>query len=455
MKQINSEGVPLMSEHQKTWDAKLGEVVAAWMDDRDQLHIKAKLDKDSSRAVDLYKALKKGLQVGLSVAGVVKRSAHELVESLGKRLKTFYDVALKEISVTNRPSNFDTWIIAKGQTGSLEGHLFEKPHRFYEEYLQNYPSLDWQFEIAKSVAEVSKDMPEEIKKDEAAPVPGGEGGAEAPVETPAPVEAPVSAPEAAPVVESAPVVEAAPVVEEKSVAKAMSDFAKEFNSLATEIRNLLKQSAGKATQDSETSTAGEKAKKAVDTSTTTTEEKAKKPMETTTSTEEKAKKPADETTTSKECATTTTTEEKAKKPAETSTTSTMEEKMAAKKPAKDDDTSTEDTDDETTKSIKLHTLAQTMAEELQKRYIKKGRRIMGPLVDEIEKMLQEPKARKGIASETAYKIEKGFVGNPEEVNGVEKSTEVEEVEKDLKDKEVGFKDFFKKHYSTFKEEGDK
>ena len=170
LEKINADGVPLQNEHQKNWDSTLGTVFKAWRDDRGQLYIKAKLDKDNSRAVDLYRALRKGLQVGLSVAGLVKRSAQELVEGLGKKVKTFYDVALKEISVTNRPSNFDSWLIAKGQNGSLKEHLFKETHPFYTEYVKSYPLLNWQFEIAKSVAEVNNNnitnMAEETKQEE-------------------------------------------------------------------------------------------------------------------------------------------------------------------------------------------------------------------------------------------------------------------------------------------------
>lgn len=174
VKQINESKLPLVNEHQKTWDSQLGDIMKAWKDERNQVYIQAKLDKDNSRAIDLYKALKKGLQVGLSVAGLVKRSAQEFVESLGKQAKTFHSVILKEISVTNRPSNFDTWIIAKGGSGTLEEHLFRKPHPFYEDYLISYPSLDWQCVIAKSVAEVSNIMADETKKEVAVEQPKDE-----------------------------------------------------------------------------------------------------------------------------------------------------------------------------------------------------------------------------------------------------------------------------------------
>ncbi len=373
--QINEKGIPLMNEHQKTWDAKLGNVLKAWKDERNQLHIKAKLDKDNSRAIDLYKALKKGLQVGLSVAGLVKRSAQEFVESLGKKVKTFYDVALKEISVTNRPSNFDTWLIAKGQAGSLEGHLFENPHPFYEEYLQNYPSLNWQFEIAKSVAEVSKEvMPEETKPVE-----------ETKTEETSTEEKPKEK------------------TESKSVevaVKSQNDFMKEmadsFQSLAKEIRDLLKQVSEKQTPpDKETSTEEENKKKEI--------------------------KPKDETET---------TDTEVTKPCKA-----IEEKNVS--------------DNE---MLSKRATSKMIVEEIEKRLAEQGKRLIGPLQETVEKLMSLPLKRKGIATEQGYLLEKKFAGNPYGENPPE---EGEEIEKDMKDKDVDFKTYFKKHLSSFRIENTK
>jgi HK97 family phage prohead protease len=406
--QINVDGVPLMSEHMKTWDAKLGDIFKAWMDERNQLHIKAKLDKDSSKAVDLYKALRKGLQVGLSVAGIVKRSAQEFVENLGKKIKTFYNVALKEISVTNRPSNFDTWIIAKGQKGSLEEHFFGKPHRFYEEYLQNYPSLNWQFQIAKSVAEVSKDiMPEENKKEEIKAV---EEKAVKPKEDTTTDETKTDKKEEKKAMDTT-----TSTTEDTSTKcnKSQDEMHKEmldafgkmglsFDSLAKEIQNLLKQGIGKENQDSETSVAGQRT-----TSTTTDKKKEIK---------EKAVE---------------------EKKVETTTTDTT--------------TKSQEKEDFVTKGD----LATIMAREIEKKLAENGQRLIGPVKEVIEKMMSTPNKRKGIASENAYMVEKKFAGNPDGNNEGAENKGEEEIQKDMKDEKIGFQDFFKKHFSTFKLENEK
>lgn len=413
LEDINKKGVPLMNEHQKTWDAKLGDVFKAWKDERNQLHIKAKLDKDNSRAIDLYKAIKKGLQVGLSVAGIVKRSAMEFVESLGKKVKTFYDVALKEISVTNRPSNFDTWLIAKHQAGSLEGHLFEKPHPFYEEYLQNYPSLNWQFEIAKSVTEFSKEvMPEaEIKVEEKKTTEKSDED-----------------------------------TFKSDVVGTMTKMADSFNSLAKQIEDLLKQVRE---TDEETSVAGER------TETSTTETKADEEGKN----DKKEDKKKEEGKTDNEESTT---NDKVTKPCKAEAKKEDTTIPPEKKPAEtttETKTTDEDKKDEEEKSaedikVSKRIAAEIITEAIQKRMKEQGRRIMGPLQETIEKMLGMSVGRKGIASERAYMIEKGFAGNPQgeqPPEGGKGGGEDEEFQKDLKDEKMTFKDVFKKHFSSYKE----
>ena len=400
---INKHGVPLMNEHQKTWDANLGNIFKAWIDERDQLHIKAKLDKDSSRAIDLYKAIKKGLQVGLSVAGLVKRSAQELVEGLGKKLKTFYDVALKEISVTNRPSNFDTWLVAKHYTGSLEEHLFKEPHPFYEEYLQNNPLLNWHYEIAKSVAEVTnKLMPEEIIKEEK--------------------------------------------VEEKAA------DTKETTSTTTEEKAVppISSTTEVAADTKETTTTSEEKKEISDTETS---EQKKKAIEEKSANENIFKDMTDafKSLTEKigEClkaikdsSTDTTTEPTpAKKAAESVSSTTPTETKCEEK-------AVETTSETTTKSAtEIRVDAEYISKEIEKKMAETGKRLVGPLVDVVEKMMAMPLKRKGIASEKAYMMEKNIANDPYR----EKATpnEKENLEKDIKDEKVSFQDMFKKHYSSF------
>lgn len=486
MEDINERGVPLMSEHQKTWDGKLGEVVKGWMDERGQLHIKAKLDKDSSRATDLYKALKKGLQVGLSVAGIVKRSAQEYVESLGKKVKTFYDVDLKEISVTNRPSNFDTWLVAKNRAGSLEGHLFGQTHPSYEEYLQDYPSLNWQLSFAKSVAEVSKDiMPEEVKNDGEVKADEVKTEEQPKVEVQAPAPE-VKAPEvAAPEVKTEevkteevktegdagvdkaqgkkkPVTESSTDDSSTETAKAqMNKLAKAVDAielLAKNIEELLKQSKSKAKVDEETSDTSTKKKAMKDDSTDVDSEDSE--------TGEDKKKPAKKAMGDSDTVEETNTEseanggkKKAKKAMDDSSDSGTEmepKKKPTKKDAVDEPEADEEVEEEVDaakaqeEALMNSAVVAKLTSELEKRFAAQGKRILGPLQETVEKMMNTVQKRKGVASETAYVLEKNFTGNPDKK--VEKKEEVVDImQKDAKDENVSFKDYFKKHLSSFEE----
>jgi HK97 family phage prohead protease len=388
IEQVNKTGVPLMNEHQKSWDSRIGDIFKAWKDERGQMYIKAKLDKDSSRAVDLYKAMKKGLQVGLSVAGFIQRSAQELVDGLGKRAKTFYDVVLKEISVTNRPSNFDTWLIAKHQSGSLEGHLFESSHPSYEEYLQNFPSLNWQSVIAKSVAEVSTYMADEIKKDDKA------------TETVAKDAEKKMCKDA-----QGNEIECAEKSQQDQMAKAIEGI----NTLSKQIADLLTvvKASQMPTETSETTDdEDEDDKKKKD------EEAAKKSVK-----KDAVTEPNDEKT-------------------KTETKKSAEE---VKKSA--------DVDTEEFSKADLRAYAEIIADKLEKRMEAKGTRILGPLVDVIEKSLSKSQGRKSIGSEKAYLMEKNFANDSEK-----KADKDAELQKDIKDEKSSFQDVFKKHFSSFNEE---
>ncbi len=146
---INEQSVPLRVAHQKTDDAIIGRVCEAHIDDRNQLRIKAMLDKTKPAAMILYDSLKAGAQLGLSVGGEVKDAIRELVESKGKMIKTFYDVMLREVSVTPRPSNYDSWLIAKNYTGTpLEEDIYKS---CYNEFLFENPQMDYLQTFEKSI----------------------------------------------------------------------------------------------------------------------------------------------------------------------------------------------------------------------------------------------------------------------------------------------------------------
>jgi HK97 family phage prohead protease len=148
---INEQTVPLRVEHQKEDSAIIGSVNKAWVDERNQLWIEASLNKSHPGASMLYKALKTGAKLGLSVGGRVKHAVKELSEAAGKYIKTFYDVALDEVSVTSRPANYDAWLVSKSiiENGESGDRFVDSP--IYKEFLFETPVFDYMQSFAKSV----------------------------------------------------------------------------------------------------------------------------------------------------------------------------------------------------------------------------------------------------------------------------------------------------------------
>jgi hypothetical protein len=148
---INDGGVPLRVEHSKQDSAVIGTVYEASVDERNQLHVKARLDKEHVVSSMLYTSMKQGAKMGLSVGGVVKRATKEFVESVGKVVKTFYDVALQEVSVTPRPANYDSWLVAKHITEKQDdGERFRFTNH-YNDFLSDFPQLNYLQAFAKSI----------------------------------------------------------------------------------------------------------------------------------------------------------------------------------------------------------------------------------------------------------------------------------------------------------------
>lgn len=148
---INEKSVPLRIEHQKGEEAIVGKVVEGDVDERGNLNIKAELNSDDPRAVKIYDAMKSGTRLGFSVGGRVKSAVREMVESLGKKVRTFYDVILDEVSLTPRPANFDAYAVAKsiaGTEGEADKFRFGS---FYRDFLSENPKLDYLGMIEKSI----------------------------------------------------------------------------------------------------------------------------------------------------------------------------------------------------------------------------------------------------------------------------------------------------------------
>jgi HK97 family phage prohead protease len=148
---INTKSVPLRVEHQQGDGAIIGSVNEAWLDDRNNLWIKAPLEKGNPAATMLHNALKAGAKLGLSVGGRVKRAVRELAEGIGKEVRTFYDVDLNEVSVTPRPSNFDAWLLAKHYKTEEEDTFKFYDSPIYETYLSENPKLNYLLAFEKSI----------------------------------------------------------------------------------------------------------------------------------------------------------------------------------------------------------------------------------------------------------------------------------------------------------------
>ncbi len=161
---INTTGVPLRVEHSQADNAVIGTVNKAWIDERNQLWIKATLDESHPAAGILYKGLKEGVKMGLSVGGYVQRATQEMVEGVGKMVNTFYDVLLDEVSVTQKPSNYDARLMAKsfakseGEVDALasafEGNEFlftsaMGAGSYLQAFAKSIPEGDWK-EVQKS-----------------------------------------------------------------------------------------------------------------------------------------------------------------------------------------------------------------------------------------------------------------------------------------------------------------
>lgn len=109
-KSVQTHPVLFKSEHLDDWDAEFGEVTALSATPNYQLMMEAELDPDHYRTKTLVKALEKGKKLGLSVGGYVIESSYEWLSDLGRKVKTYTDIALEEISVTSNPAVANTWL---------------------------------------------------------------------------------------------------------------------------------------------------------------------------------------------------------------------------------------------------------------------------------------------------------------------------------------------------------
>ena len=148
---INDKGVPLRLEHSKEDSAIIGTVYKAWVDERNNLWIRAVMEKGNQTGSMIHGALKQGAKFGLSVGGRVKNAVRELSEATGKMVKTFYDVVLDEVSVTKKPANYDAWLFAKSykEKDTDVTSFYKSP--LYNDFLFENQQLDYLRQFAKSI----------------------------------------------------------------------------------------------------------------------------------------------------------------------------------------------------------------------------------------------------------------------------------------------------------------
>jgi hypothetical protein len=149
---INKQPIPLRYEHQKDENSIIGKVFEASVDARNKLMIKAQLDKTNPIAKVLWDGIISGSKMGFSVGGRVVQAARELVEGIGKKIRTFYKVDVDEVSVTPRPSNFDAWMVNHSFAKSIsEASTYRDNFSFYGAFLRDNPGLDYLAVIEKSI----------------------------------------------------------------------------------------------------------------------------------------------------------------------------------------------------------------------------------------------------------------------------------------------------------------
>lgn len=120
--------VPLVSNHRvhfdgiPEWDAGLGWLTKAWVDEQGDLWVEAELDADNPDAHMLFRKLTrdpvqgKPVRLGLSIGGRVVNADVEWDDMLQEYVPVYYQIALEETSVTSRPAYPTEYLTAIGKS---------------------------------------------------------------------------------------------------------------------------------------------------------------------------------------------------------------------------------------------------------------------------------------------------------------------------------------------------
>jgi HK97 family phage prohead protease len=119
--------LPFRSEHRSDWDAQLGSITELSATPDHQLLMKAELDADHPNAHFLFGKLQTGSQLGLSIGGQVNDWGWENDPEIGRSIRTYKDIALKEVSVTSHPAVQSTFLSAISKSLNTEEPSMPQP----------------------------------------------------------------------------------------------------------------------------------------------------------------------------------------------------------------------------------------------------------------------------------------------------------------------------------------
>jgi phage head maturation protease len=167
--------VPLRTGHGHEWNDVLGWLTDATVDAQWNLFIEAELDTTNPVAIGLFEKLtrpqKPGreLSLGLSVGGLVVSAGQEWDETLQDYIGVYYDVALKEVSVTSNPANPKTYVHALAKSVDWTKVNGSRTVLVTEEELEEYlmktkpETTDAQVEKSEQVVAASVEASEEVE----------------------------------------------------------------------------------------------------------------------------------------------------------------------------------------------------------------------------------------------------------------------------------------------------
>jgi len=105
---LNKERIPIRMEHEDKIYTNIGEWMEADIDEKNMLKVKGEIDTELSLGKDIEVLANRGEAISLSVGGNVLQAGYEYSKDLGKNIKIYKDVLLKEISIVKNPANSNT-----------------------------------------------------------------------------------------------------------------------------------------------------------------------------------------------------------------------------------------------------------------------------------------------------------------------------------------------------------